>query len=102
MRGKDGTKAIVIGVIVLMVLIGSALVFVVALRPASSEYNNTIPAVMGMLTMISTVVSTLLIVLKNQQNHKENRAELPKAVERAVEHITQDLPIVRLKSEDSP
>lgn len=97
---NSSIKLYAIGGVIILALMATALVFVLLLRPADSEYNNTIPAVMGVLTMITAIVTPLLTLIKNEQNHRENKELIPKAVEEAVQHVTQDLPIVQVKQNE--
>lgn len=98
---KDSSlKLYAIGGCIILALMATALVFVLLLKPADSEYNNTIPAVMGVLTMITAIVTPLLTLIKNEQNHRENKELIPKVVEEAVQHVTQDLPIVQVKKDN--
>ncbi len=100
MRKDPSLKLYAIGGVVLLAILATALVFVLLLRPAASEYNNTIPAVMGVLTMITAIVTSLLTLVKNEQNHRENKELIPKVVEDAVHHITEELPIIGKKDAD--
>lgn len=81
--GKHGTQTpriIIIGAICFLVLLVTALCFVVVLKPADSEYNNTIPAFMGVLGIVTSAVSALLLLLKQDQQHKENTAKIETVV----------------------
>lgn len=79
-RGNSGgmgtTKIVVIGAIAFLVLLVTALCFVIVLKPAESEYNNTIPAFMGVLGIVSSAVSALVVLLKQDQQHKENTKKI--------------------------
>lgn len=66
----DRSKVTIIAAIVILVVVASAVVFVLLLRPANDEYNNTIPAVMGLLTMITGAVPALLALLRSDQTKK--------------------------------
>lgn len=81
---KGGRSALLIGGIIFLLLLAAALGFVILLRPANAEYNNTIPAVMGVLTLIGTGVSTLVTMLNLDSKHRENKAVL-EHIEKAAE-----------------
>lgn len=82
---KRGRNVYLIGAIMFLLLLTVALGFVLLLRPANSEYNNTIPAFMGILTLIGTGVSALITQLNLNQKHHENQATLKHIEEKAGE-----------------
>lgn len=106
----------VIAAVVVLVSIAAGLGFVLLLRPADSEYNNTIPAVMGILTMVSAAVPALLSLLKS--DHAATKAEeaantaqefaqanptaetISTVVTEALHSVTSELPIVKLETKD--
>jgi hypothetical protein len=81
-RGKPppGKNAYIVGAILFLLLLAVALVFAVILKPADQEYNNTIPAVMGVLTLLGTVVATLVNMLNLNAKHRENTTKLDKVI----------------------
>lgn len=79
-HGMGSSRVIIIAAICFLVLLVTALCFVVVLKPADSEYNNTIPAFMGVLSMVTTVVGALVLLLKQDQQHKENTAKIETVV----------------------
>lgn len=86
---KYRKNVFIFGGLILIAIIVAALGFVLLLRPADSEYNNTIPAVMGILTIMSTIVTGLITLLNNQANHKENLNTLPQVIENVVAHAIE-------------
>jgi hypothetical protein len=115
--GTGGQKLVIVGAIVFIVLLVTALCFVIVLRPAENEYNNTIPAFMGILGIVTSAVSGLVVLLNQDQKHKENKDtianvnatleenkskidEVTHVVSDAIQHV-QDLPTVAL-AKDSP
>lgn len=81
-HGNSGTHIILIGAIVFLILLVTALGFVIVLKPADNEYNNTIPAFMGVLSIVSTAVSALVLMLKQNQQHLENKAKIDEVTQK--------------------
>lgn len=75
---KGSRNAYLVAGILFLALLAVALVFVLILKPADSEYNNTIPAVMGVLTLLGIGVSTLANMLNVENKHRENIAHIEK------------------------